>query len=247
MMVRALIWSFFVLILVSCKKSEDRACWKSTGEETSVEMQLDPFSKVFFHEHIEYVLVQDSVEKIIITGGKNLVNFIKVDFVDGFLDVKNENKCFFLRSYKKKIRAEIHFKQINEIIFEGTEPLTNQGLLEFNWLNILIRDGAGSVKLNFKAESIFATISHGWGDFTFTGHTKQANFNIRSNGFCDTYGLTVVDSLTVVSNTQGITKINANGVKLKAQIDTGGDIYYKGTPFSVKLNQYGEGQLIDAN
>lgn len=247
MMVRALIWSFFVLIVVSCKKSEDRACWKSTGEETSVEMQIDPFSKVFFHEHIEYVLVQDSVEKIIITGGKNLVNFIKVDFVDGFLDVKNENKCFFLRSYKKKIRAEIHFKQINEIIFEGTEPLTNQGLLEFNWLNILIRDGAGSVKLNFNAESIFATISHGWGDFTFTGHAKQANFNIRSNGFCDTYGLTVADSLTVVSNTQGFTKINANGVKLKAQIDTGGDIFYKGTPFSVKLNQYGEGQLIDAN
>jgi hypothetical protein len=247
MMVRALIWSFFVLILFSCKKSEDRACWKSTGEETSIEIKLDAFSKVFLHEHIEYVLVQDSVEKIVITGGKNLVNFIKVDFVDGFLDVKNENKCFFLRSYKKNIRAEIHFKQINEIIFEGTEPLTNQGLIEFNWLNILIRDGAGSVKLNFNSESIFATISHGWGDFTFTGHTKRANFNLRSNGFCDTYGLTVADSLTVVSNTQGITKINANGVKLKAQIDTGGDIYYKGTPFSVKLNQYGEGQLIDAN
>jgi hypothetical protein len=247
MMVRALIWSFFVLILFSCKKSEDRACWKSTGEETSIEIKLDAFSKVFLHEHIEYVLVQDSAEKIVITGGKNLVNFIKVDFVDGFLDVKNENKCFFLRSYKKNIRAEIHFKQINEIIFEGTEPLTNQGLIEFNWLNILIRDGAGSVKLNFNSESIFATISHGWGDFTFTGHTNRANFNLRSNGFCDTYGLTVSDSLTVVSNTQGITKINANGVKLKAQIDTGGDIYYKGTPFSVKLNQYGEGQLIDAN
>jgi len=55
MMVRALIWSFFVFILFSCKKSNDRACWKSTGEETSVEMQVDPFSKVFFHEHIEYV------------------------------------------------------------------------------------------------------------------------------------------------------------------------------------------------
>lgn len=237
----------FVVSLIACQKAEDRSCWKSAGEESSLEIAVESFDKLKLHEQLQYVLIQDTVEKIVVFGGENLLNFVKTDVTDKLLDISNENKCKFLRSYKKKLKVEIHFKELINIHFEGTDSLTNVGTLELGWFTFLIRDGAGSVKLNFNAEDIHATITHGWGDFEFSGITKKASLYIQSNGYCDTYGLEVLDSLTVVSKSQGTTKINVNGAKLKAQIDGDGDILYKGTPLSIKLNKYGNGELVDAN
>jgi hypothetical protein len=196
---------------------------------------------------MEFVLVQDSIEKITITGGENMLNFIEATVTDGLLDIQNKNKCSFLRSYKKKIIVEIHFKSLINILFQGTLPLTNRGVLKFDWLTFLLKDGAGSVNLNLEAESLHATISHGWGDFTFSGKTKKANITVRSNGFCDTYGLEVSDVLTVISKTPGAVKVNADGSKIKAQIDADGNIYYIGSPAMIELNRYGNGNLMDAN
>ena len=114
-------------------------------------------------------------------------------------------------------------------------------------MTFLIRDGAGPVTLNFNADAIYATISHGWGDFTFNGTVNYANLNVRSNGFCNTYGLKIINSLTVISNTQGYVKVNANNVKFKSQTVLDGNIYYKGIPSLITFNRYGKGDLIDAN
>jgi hypothetical protein len=175
------------------------------------------------------------------------LNFIEIDVVDGVLTMSNSNRCNFLRSYKKKVTAEIHFKSLINMEFIGTEELTNKGTLELGWFTLLIRDGAGPLKLNMNAEAVFATISHGWGDFTFNGVVNHANLNVRSNGFCDTYGLKVIDSLTVISNTQGAVKVNADNTVFRAETDADGNIYFKGNPLSTSFNQYGNGELIDAN
>lgn len=244
---RLILFISISIILFSCKKAEDRTCWKSAGDETKLEVSLESFDKLFLREHIVYELVQDSLNKLVITGGENLVKHIKYSVTDGLLEIKNDNRCNFFRSYKKKIKVEIHFTDIFNIHFEGTEPLTNVDTLKFNYLTFLIRDGSGSVNLKFNSIVIFTTISHGYGDFTFSGKTNYANFNVRSNGYCDAYGLEVADSLVAINNSQGDIKINANGSILKAETDLDGNIYYKGVPSSIKFNQYGKGELIDAN
>ena len=235
----------FILLLVSCKKPVDRACVKSHGKEAIKEIGVSAFNRVFLPEKINYVLVQDTVEKVVLSGGENMLNFIRIEVVDGRLELYNENKCAFLRNFKQKVTAEIHFKELINIHYEGTEELTNKGLLELGWLTLLIRDGAGPVKLNMNAAAVFATISHGWGDFTFTGTVGHANLNVRSNGYCDTYGLTITDSITVVSSTPGSVKINAHNAGLKAEINGSGDIFYKGTTLGEPmLYRYGSGELI---
>ena len=236
-----------ILLLFSCAKPEDRACVKSAGQDAVLEVLTPQIDQLFLHEHLEYVLVQDTIEKVVLTGGKNLLNFVLIDVSEGLLDISNTNKCNFLRSYKKKVKVEIHFIELINIHFEGTESLTNKDTLQFNWMTFLIRDGAGPVTLNFNANAIYATVSHGWGDFTFNGTVNYANLNVRSNGFCNTYGLKIIDSLTVISNTQGYVKVNANNVKFKSETDLDGDIYYKGIPSLIIFNRYGKGDLIDAN
>jgi hypothetical protein len=234
-----------LLILTSCRKAEDRRCLKTIGDESERIIETESFDKLYLKEKLRYVLVQDTVEKVVLKGGENLLNFIDVKVVDGRLELYNENKCNFLRNLKKKVVAEIHFKTLINIHFEGTEELRSEGGLNFSWLTLLIRDGAGPVKLDLQGEAIFATVSHGWGDFTFTGNVKHANLNVKSNGWCDTYGLNVEDSITVVSNTPATLKVNADGAALKAELDGSGDIWYIGSPIGTPVvYQYGTGELI---
>ena len=70
-----------VLLLIfhfsACKKSEDRKCFKGIGDETIKTISLPTFDKLLLKEHIEYILIQDSTNQMIIRGGENLVNYIE--------------------------------------------------------------------------------------------------------------------------------------------------------------------------
>lgn len=245
---RHFFWTIVLITgLFSCRKQEDRSCLKTTGADDTLELALPVFDRLVLHEHLEYELIQDSTDKVVVIGGRNLLKYVEAAVTDSVLDVSNTNKCNFLRTLKRKIKVEIHFTRIGNIEYMGTESLKNKGKLKLDYFTFLIKDGAGPVSLNFDAELLLAVITHGWGDFTFSGSVKSANMTIRSNGYCDTYGMTVQDSMTVVSRTQGDVKINVGGAKLKAQTEQDGNIYYKGTPSSINFNKYGNGELIDAN
>jgi hypothetical protein len=248
-MMRLIVPLILTLLIFSCQKPEDRACWKSVGEKDSLELFIsNDFEELFLAEHLEYVLVQDSTDKVVLKGGRNLLNFVEVVQEGQKVSIRNNNKCSFLRNLKEKVQVEIHFTSLINIHYEGTEFLKNEGQLKLNWFTLLIRDGAGPVDLNIDAEAIYFNVTHGYGDFTLSGKTKYANLLVKSNGFCDTYGLNIIDSITVISNTMGLCKVNVDQAKFKAEIDNGGDIWYIGTPFGQpKLLKYGTGELIDKN
>lgn len=237
-----------LIVLFACKKPEDRSCWKFTGAEVEKTIEVDAFDQLEIHEHIECVLVQDSVFKVVLTGGENLLNLIDVQVENKKMTLSNRNKCNFLRSYKKKkIVAEVHFKSLVNIDFRGSDPLTNRDTLYTNWFTLAIKDGAGPVTLTLKADAIFAGVSHGWGDFTLYGSTNSAKFDVASNGYCDVTNLKIKDSLTFVSRTSATCKINTEGVPLRAETKSYGDIWYYGYPLSTEFERLGDGNLIDKN
>lgn len=231
--------------LTSCKKAENRTCFKSTGKDKTITISLPYFNKLWLNPHLEYVLIQDSTDQLVIQGGENLVNLVewKIDS-DDVLTITNGNKCNFLRKLNKKIRVEIHFTNVYNLHFEGTEPLTNIDTLDMPYFVMLIRDGAGSVNLKLKSIFLQADISHGWGDYTLAGSTKTAHIAARSNGYCDVTALNVTDSMYVSSETSGTIKVRANGIPLAGEIRAFGDIWYYGTPSSISVAELSEGRLI---
>jgi len=236
-----------IIVLSSCKKAEDRACFKGVGEESEKEVLLPTFNKMYLGPHINYILVQDSVEKVILKGGKNLLNFIGTEVADGELRVTNDNKCNFMRSYKKEVTAEIHFKDLLNLQFEGTKPLTCKNKLNLLYVTVVIRDGAGELNLNLDAVSLHMLVTHGWGNMNLTGNVNYLKMEVKSNGFGDAYGLVVQDSLHVLSSTVGTVKVNANNALIRSETNGAGDIWYKGTPTIIDHNQYGTGELVDKN
>jgi hypothetical protein len=244
-------YSYLVLIslqLVSCKKAADRSCFKTWGSDTTRTVSLPSFNKLEVYEQMEFVLIQDSTDKLVIHGGDQVVNFIEFEVgSDKKLTIRNRNKCNFLRSFKKKIRVEIHFSELVNVYTEGTEPMYSKDTIVADYFTLFIRDGAGSVDLKLKSKYINADITHGWGDYTLSGKTDFARLAAKSNGFCNTYGLQIKDSADIVCQTSGKMKIHADQILLKISMLSNGIVEYKGVPSAIKVEQIGTGKVINAN
>ncbi|HLP55967.1 MAG TPA: DUF2807 domain-containing protein [Fluviicola sp.] len=242
-----LIACIVVLGFTACKKPENRKCFKSTGEDTELEIPLNEFDRLKLHPHLAYVLIQDSTDKVVIKGGKNVVNLVECNVADKLLEITNKNKCNFLRNAKRELLVEIHFTNIINIHYEGSEYLKSVGTLKLDYFTLMVRDGAGPVDLTLNSKVIDADISHGWGDYTFHGTVEKARISARSNGFCDVYDLNITDSVYVASETPGHIRVRAEGIPLYGYIKTSGNIYYKGNPSVIHVVETGSGKLIKAD
>ncbi len=241
---------YFVLVMLlffSCKKPNQRKCLKKEGDLIVTEINLSSFDHLLLKENIEFVLIQDTVEKIIIEGGENLVGFISATVDNNVLKIENLNKCNFLRYESSKVKVYIHFKTLIELQFEGTETLVCQDTLNLSWFSLFVRDGGGSVNLSINASHLYSTISNGYGDFNISGNVNNADLYFQTTGYGDTYGLNVQDTLSIISYTPSVCKVNSEGSILKADIRGIGDIWYKGMPDSVNLIRSGTGNLILKN
>ena len=245
--VRLLIYFLLFICILSCKKAKDRSCLKASGKMGTKEISVPAFTKLELYENIEYVLIQDSLNKVVLIGGENLLNQISITYSDETLTIKDMNTCNFLRSYRKKLIAEIHFKSISVVNYFGTKPLTNIGTLQLTDFSLNFNEGSGSVVLDINSDVVHANISNGYGDFTLRGLVNYADIKVNGNGYCDTYALLVTDSISIVSNTVGSLKINADNLDLRAETKNGGNIYYLGDPSIKIFNKYGTGDLIKSN
>ncbi len=246
---KQLLFFMSVLFLFACKKAEDRECMKAAGKQTSLEVALPAFDKLHIGAKIEVVLVQSSEHKLVIHGRDNLIRHISFDLnEDGFLSLKNNNRCDFLRSYEKnKIKVEVHFTDLRELLFEGTFDLATSGTIHTSVFKLDIRDAGSTAYLNLNCDFAEINQGHGYGDFVLNGTADNATLRITSNGFGDASGFTVANELIVISNTPVSSKINADGAKTTVEIGGSGNVVYVGTPQSMNFIRYGTGQLVDGN
>ncbi len=233
------------LVAFSCKKKEDRSCWKGWGEDIVKTITLEKFEGLFVTERIEVTLVEDTLNYVILRGGSNMLNNIEA-YVDeeNFLQLHNKNKCYFLRGYKRKIKAEIHFTELYNINCESSESFTSLNTLNINYLTLLIRDGGGNVNLKLNSKQVNATVAHGYGDFVLSGVTENLYVALGGYGFCNTQNLQVSDSLTFSLNSAGAAKLNIANAKVKGKLISTGDAYLKGQPLSIEIENRGDAEVI---
>ena len=240
-----LIFTLGLLGLISCKKAEDRSCFKRIGEQTEIRVDLPDFYKLYLKSKLKYTLIQDDSNYMLVKGGKNLVNFVKwrKSEVD-YLEINNSNKCAFLRKQSDVIEAEIHFKNIIDLRYEGSEELNTPDTLNFDYLRFVVLDASGTLNMTLKADSLTGDVSHGWGNYNFKGLVKKAYLGLRSNGYADVSDLKVTEVLEIKNESVGDIHINADQVPLQGMISGSGNIYYTGIPSSINIECFSSGKLI---
>lgn len=238
-----------VVCITSCKKPEDRACFKSAGDLTSITFDLPDFETVKILEKLEVTLIQDSINYIEIHGRNHLIHQVAFEINDeGVLVLENKNKCGFLRAYKKnEIQIDLHVKTLREIQFFGTFDLHTKGIINTPTFTLKTEDSGATAHLNVNCGQLFISQGHGYGDFTVSGTCNTARIMIQSNGFGNTEHLIVANELYVSNNTPVTSTVNIDGAIATIAINGTGNVIYKGVADSLIRVGSGSGMLVNGN
>jgi hypothetical protein len=232
-------------IFVGCKKENSCDCIKRTGSIESETRTLAAFEIVEVENNFNLYLIQDSVSFVEIHAGKNLISNIETTIANHKLLIKNNNKCNFTRSYKKKIEIYLHFKKLNELVYKGTGPITSINTIYNDSFTFNSWDGTDSVKLNLEVPLVYANIHTGVADLIVNGHAQQLYAYARSNG---TFRMKQFICKNVYTNNLSASDhfFNVQN-KLEALVQYVGNTYYLGNPTEVIKTENNAGKLISLN
>jgi hypothetical protein len=229
--------------LFSCEKSEDRSCFKTSGETITTHRNLNDFNCVRLFKNINYEIVPDTINYLELTGGKNVLNFISSTISGKVLTIKDDNTCAFLRDLARKVTVKIHTKDLINIYYEGSESLICRDTLKMNYFLYVQQSGGGTANLLIEAKYLEAYVNSGVGDFKLAGKCNVLTVGLNGSSFCDVRGLEVTDSITFIQNSFGDMKIKADVIPLRGVITSTGNVWCQGLPSFTKVNELYTGKL----
>jgi len=230
----------FLLVLSGCGKSSD--CLTSSGSVIREERHTNPFDSIELQDYVNLILTQDSMDKVEVEAGENVINGISTDVVDNKLIIRNHLQCNWLRSYSKPLNVYVSVRNLEKIYYNSAGNITTTNAITGDNLILDIWGGAGNIDLNLNI-----------GEGFFLMHMGSAYVHLHgtcgvSSLYAGDFGLFRCDDLktgySFITN-QGSNDCYVNAFHyLDATIASIGNIYYAGNPDSVVMHLKGSGKLI---
>jgi hypothetical protein len=233
-----------MILIIACKKPEERTCWKGAGEYAEIEYAVDSIRAFHLNKNIKYRFYQDNERKIVVKGGENLIQQVAIDNRDNVLYATNLNNCHFLRNPSDRVEVEIHYPHYDRIYVDPTDSVVFENTITGYNLDIEIRNGGGSLIIDTDLKNkLTLVVSFGAGDFTLSGKAKDAELKIQNNGSanCVDFRATYI---FLYQNSTADFFANLDDVLTLAIIDGTGDVFHLGIPKNLTIEGEGNGQLI---
>ncbi|MBL7936787.1 MAG: DUF2807 domain-containing protein [Bacteroidia bacterium] len=227
----------------SCKKENMCDCVKSNGPTNVIYRNVKDFNCIVLSDKMDLYLTQAPYFEVKVEAGANLQRLIKTELDGETLKVFNNNRCNWVRGYKRKIKVFVtapYFKY-----------LKNGGLGTIETLNTIVQDelalrteNSGDFRLDINTNRVVGS-AHGNGDMYLTGVTNRLEHDYTGTNYFYGSGLTIKNYVYLHSVTIGHTYVNApeNGL-MDIVIDKTGNIYYEGNPGTINLTRNNKGNLI---
>ncbi|CAN5881067.1 hypothetical protein BH11BAC7_BH11BAC7_20860 [soil metagenome] len=227
------IFPYLLLVLAlpswMCKKETACDCFKGTGDVISDTRQLPAFNSVYVEDNVNLIFQEDSVQQVTVQAGKHLIKNIITEMNGDQLQIRNINKCNFVRRYDIPVNVYIHYvrNQLFLIRTKGTGTITNSNACTSDSID-LSSESSGDINFQMGGFCKTFTHQHGAGDITLTGSCDQIAIYSKGTGFTITDAC--VNNYTwVYTNTTGKITVSPSGI-LYATIDGSGNVYYSGNP-----------------
>jgi hypothetical protein len=232
-----------LLPMLTLFPSCDKALFDA-GKTVTKEVKIDqPFSFINIQSIFDIIIVQDTINKVLVTCGENLQPAVLIDVKDGILTLKSSAGNNWSRVYKK-INLEVHLSSFPRIDIHQPVNLKTKGIfkgdnftlidfgkvsevdvsLDVNFCSITMSsDNSGYFKVKGKAQT--ADI-WGWGSaYVLADSLIAQNCHVLHRGMADVY-------------------VNVTG-KLSVDIEFTGNVYYTGNPSEIVIEkQLSSGKLI---
>jgi hypothetical protein len=236
----------YILLFIgvfACQKAPERSCWKGAGVKEIVQIPLGIFSHLHVHPHVEVVLVQDSLNYVEWLAGKNLQSFLTATIENDTLQLRNQNRCRFLRYRNGEVRAVVHFTSLKELHLDNSETVYTYTKWTQEDLLIFLKEGVGKVNLMLDAQKVTVRNNYGWQTLRLSGTAVSLFVDLDGSAALEAPALQVQDSVTFRSNSPLSSWLRADQIKLKAQLYGEGNLYYSGTPLLILKSEYGNGKV----
>jgi hypothetical protein len=236
------IFIFFFTLLLSCNKESAPDFLQTSGKIKTVERNVADFTEIELFNTIDLVLTQDTLNKLSIEAGENLIPDILTEVKEGKLQIKNSNKFNFLRSYKKKITVFLSCNNLKQITYRGAGNISTTNTLTDSVINFDCHKGTGEVNLHISAKEGHFNTHTGQSTLILTGNIGVNYIYQAGNGYIDATELKTGYTFVTNKGTNDL-KINVD-YELFARISYLGNIYYKGNPVNLGSEITDKGQLI---
>jgi hypothetical protein len=224
---------FASLFVLSCQKifyNED------TGQR---EIRLEDFHSVKISGIYNLVLIQDSANKLVISG-KNDINDIDAIVKNDTLIISNHKKKSL---NPEKNRLDLHFRSLSHLVTFDPVTVTTEGTIKADRFLYEAIGEIAEVRLVIDCNFLYTlTSANTLGYIHFTGQTDGCLLWNRygSRIFADSL---VCKDAEVYNESVGDVNVNATG-NLKAFIRGPGNICYHGTPVIDVVEKRGTGRLV---
>lgn len=245
--IRGILLIAVLVTFSTCKKENLCDCFKGTGSETTVERTVEgDFKELYIEDKLDVHLIQGTEYSIKITGGKHVVKLVKTELKNGVLYVRDDNKCGFTRSYKKKITVYITLPALYRLTNDGVGDVVmdNQFVCDTLYYSM---PNSGNLYLDLNANVVFGGM-HGNGDVHMKGTIHNNSVFAGGQGYY--YGFDAISENVILTlNTSGRMEVHPNSyLKIDMYQRSTGDIYYKGNPPLIEKATFaGSGKLVDKN
>jgi hypothetical protein len=191
---------------------------------------------------IDVEIRTDNEGAIEVFGPEYLVNGIITEQDGGFLNLRNENTCNWVRNLGIRFKVVIHASQLEAVNYKGQGDVIFVDTLYTNQFSFENRQGFGDVLIRYVGDSLNVTNHTGYANFILQGSSRTAGFFHQGVGVFDAADFS---SSAVYSNNSSINQmlVNSTGY-LFAKLSNKGNTYYKGSPDLIDLDINGTGILI---
>ncbi|MFL3664744.1 MAG: head GIN domain-containing protein [Flavobacteriales bacterium] len=238
---RIFFFAIIMIVLNACVK--ESACIKSTGKQV-VETRIigNDITHIILKDKLNLVLRQDSTPSLTIEGGENLLKYVRARQKGTELELKNDNKCNFLRSYKEEITVYLSLPNIKYINYTGFGNVSSLGELKLDEFTFETRNGTGSINLTIDVQKINILQHTGPADFTLSGKAKFTYLFSGGSGWLTCKNLISENAHVNHDGTGDITLTATNSLLI--ELTSLGNIEYYGNPSVTISQQSGKGKLI---
>ena len=165
---------FLLSINLGCNKDNKGDCFNATGKNGEITEELPDFTKINLNGNFDVTITPNSINKITIKGGRNLIPNIDYKVTNEELIVISNNNCGIFRDNSKRITIEIFLDSINKIEQSVSGNLTFSDTLISQELTWDFNQSIGNIHAKIKTRNFKNYIHSGAVDFKISGKSNFA-------------------------------------------------------------------------
>ncbi|QAA82839.1 DUF2807 domain-containing protein [Aequorivita sp. H23M31] len=243
-----LIYTFLLLVLVSCSPDKLGNCFTSSGAIIQREIPVSSFNKITAWDRTRLFIQQGAEHKVVVETGSNLIEDVIVSVVDGRLEIRDNNSCNLVRDYGIT-KIYVTSPNITEIRSSTGYAIESIGTLTFPELSLLSEDfnsgeyhTDGDFKFDLNVGKL-NVVANGMSKFYLSGNAESASFGLYA-GDCRIYSENlIVQDLQLFHRSSGPMVVNPHQ-SIKGKIVSIGNVICKTRPSIVEVEELYKGRLV---